>query len=301
MKERGRRPDLPLQAMISSEVMAGGTVKEISTDLSDPSPYQNRRHFDAEALIRLAASMEDGGLVNLVIVRSMPDGRYELVAGERRWRAAMLNKQNVLMAIVKVMSDHETMRAVVVDNEAREDVSDFERGEGYKRLMDEGLAANVSDLARLVGKERTFVGRCLDYFNLPIAVQTMLQEQPNLFGSRYVSEFNRYSKEYPELVTTAVEKILRDGKDALFAVNWLKGEIRRKSTPTAVPSNKTWKMGKHRIGDVDIQGRKLIIKLDKGVNPDSAQRLLSGLWDDAPADVRAYLDGRVGDCLGPEE
>lgn len=241
--------------------------------LIDPSPYQPRIIFSPEALSLLADTMVDSnGVNNPIIVRRKADGRYEVIAGERRLRAAKLLRHAEIYAMVKDLSDADAAILATTDNDAREDLSDFERGRSYKRLIDEGMVASQQELSRRVGRSMSTVSRCLSYFKLPTEVVDMLIADPVLLGNRVVAEFVSFTEGgHRDLVIKAVTKI-RDAQPKLSqesGLNWLKGEVRRGSNPGNSLPSRTLHMSGRTVADVKVDGRKVVLTCPKEMNPET--------------------------------
>jgi len=237
--------------------------------------YQPRRVFDPEKLTALANTIQDQGLHTAIVVRPLADGTFELIAGERRYLAHQLLRKTSIYACVRNMDDAEAEVLAVTDNDAREDLSDFERGASYKRLLDNGVVQNQAELARRVGKSMSTISRCLAYFKLPAEVLTMLEADPELIGNRVVAELvSLADKGHAETVITAADKI-RCGTSQDSAINWAKGEIRRLASPQAPVPPKQINYKERSQLEVRFEGRKLILTPPKGVDP---------------AEVLAYLE-----------
>lgn len=274
---------------------------ELDVDQIDPSPYQPRQYFDEDTLVLLAESMDSGTQINPITVRQKANGRYELVGGERRWRAMKMNGKKTVFAVVRVMSDSEARVAAVTDNEARDQLSDYERGVGYQMLLDSGDAANQSDLSRKIGVERTLINRRLSFQQLPKMVLDYFKKRPRLFGSRYVSDFLRFCEKDEDLVIKAVEKIYFEDKDVLAALNWLKGESKKRHNPVGERDNNKWQIAGRTFGELNTQGNKLLVAPSTGYSPIILQRFLTNLWEEAPEEVRGYLTGLMDRCSKDEQ
>ncbi|WP_425953132.1 ParB/RepB/Spo0J family partition protein [Ralstonia pseudosolanacearum] len=260
--EGGKRPALPLSS--ASEIAA-----PIRTDLIDTSPFQPRLIFVAEAIVALAATIQDAGLNNPIIVRPKANGRYELIAGERRLRAFQLNRETLIPAFVRQLSDEDAAILATTDNEAREDLSDYERGRSYKRLLDGGIVKSQMELARRVGRSMATISRCLAYFKLPAEVLEMLDANPLLIGVKVVADFVSFTEEgYKSLVIEAMGKISFNKLSQENALNWLKGEVRRLKNPGAPIVPRHLKIAGTSVAGVKIDGRKLTLQCPKEVNPE---------------------------------
>src|SRR5690606_816493 len=135
-KRLGRGLDALLSAAeaVSAEPAAGTASNEVEIDAVVPSRYQPRREFPEESLQELAASIRAQGLMQPIVVRPRPQGGYELIAGERRWRAARLAGLSRIAAIVKEVSDEQASAMALIENIQREDLSPLEEAYALQRL-----------------------------------------------------------------------------------------------------------------------------------------------------------------------
>jgi ParB family chromosome partitioning protein len=137
-----------------------------------PNPLQPRVAFDAEKLEELAASIRQSGVIQPIVVRPVVEG-YEIIAGERRWRAAQQADLKVISAIVQDVSDREMLELALVENVQRDDLSPIEEALAY-RLMVEQFELSQAEIAKRVGRSRTAVTNTLRLLQLPLAVQQMV-------------------------------------------------------------------------------------------------------------------------------
>ena len=150
-------------------------VQELPIEAVIPGPYQPRRHFDQDKLAELAASIRAQGLVQPVVVRLQPDGRYALIAGERRWRAAQIAELRTIPAIVRQVSDQVGVALALIENIQREDLSPLEEAQALKRLIDE-FDLTHQQAADAVGRARVSVSNLLRLLELPPEVRTLLDQ-----------------------------------------------------------------------------------------------------------------------------
>jgi ParB family chromosome partitioning protein len=140
-----------------------------------PNPYQPRREFSQDALADLSASIKTRGVLQPVLVRTLADGRYELVAGERRLRASKLAELTEIPALVREMTDQESLAIALIENLQREDLNAIEEAQGYYQLQQE-FGLSQEELARQVGKSRSAVANAMRLLNLPEGVQRDIQQ-----------------------------------------------------------------------------------------------------------------------------
>ena len=139
--------------------------------------FQPRRHFDPDALQALAQSVREKGVLEPILVRRLDDqqDRYEIIAGERRWRAAQTAGLHDVPVIVKELDDQEALEIALIENLQREDLTAIEEAEGYRRLMDQ-FARTQEDLAREIGKSRSHVANTMRLLALPEDVRDKVQD-----------------------------------------------------------------------------------------------------------------------------
>jgi ParB family transcriptional regulator, chromosome partitioning protein len=138
--------------------------------------FNPRRNFSEAQLEELAVSIREKGLVQPLVVRPSPGhaGSYEIVAGERRWRAAQLAHLHEVPVVVRALSDQEAVEIAIIENVQREDLNAIEEGEGYKLLMD-GHGYTQEDLSKVIGKSRSHLANTLRLLKLPDSVQELVR------------------------------------------------------------------------------------------------------------------------------
>jgi ParB family chromosome partitioning protein len=145
------------------------TGLRVAIDRIAPSPFQPRRSFDEAKIEELAVSIRNQGIIQPLVVRRTED-RYELIAGERRWRAAMRAGLDEVPVVLREASDHEALQLAMVENLQREDLNPIEEASGYRRLQDE-FNWNQEEMADKVGKSRPAIANSLRLLSLPKDVQ----------------------------------------------------------------------------------------------------------------------------------
>jgi ParB family chromosome partitioning protein len=140
-----------------------------------PGPFQPRRNFDEDELESLSASIRERGIMQPILVRPDPktEGRYEIVAGERRWRAAQRAQLHEVPVIIRELDDRDSLEVALIENVQRQDLGALEEAEGYHRLIEE-FDLTQESLARQVGKSRSHVTNMLRLLGLPEAVREMV-------------------------------------------------------------------------------------------------------------------------------
>lgn len=142
------------------------------TDI-EPNKSQPRKNFDITALNTLADSIRQNGVIQPLLVRSMPDGTYQIVAGERRWRAAKMAGLTEVPVLVKDLTDLQAQQIALIENLQRENLNPIEEANGYKELMDK-FGMTQEEVARVVGKARSSIANSLRLLNLPPIIAEMV-------------------------------------------------------------------------------------------------------------------------------
>lgn len=152
------------------------SVQRLPVAFLEPGKFQPRRAFDEEALAALAESIKERGVLQPILVRRItgPLERYEIVAGERRWRAAQRVGLHEVPVVVRDLDDKATLEFALIENVQRQDLSPLEEAEGYSRLM-EDFAHTQEGLAKVVGKSRSHIANTLRLLALPDPVKSLVQ------------------------------------------------------------------------------------------------------------------------------
>jgi len=153
---------------------AAGELLELPVTLIKPNPNQPRTTFDPDALAALAASIDATGVVQPLLVRPLADGSYELVAGERRWRAAQQAGLEKVPAVVRDQAEPERLQAALIENMVREDLNPVEEAKACAALV-EDLGLTKEELARRVGRSRPAVSNLIRLLELPDEALDMLR------------------------------------------------------------------------------------------------------------------------------
>ena len=162
---------------------AAGELLELPVTLIKPNPSQPRTTFDPDALAALAASIEASGVVQPLLVRPLPDGSYELVAGERRWRAAQQAGLEKVPAVARDQAEPERLQAALIENMVREDLNPVEEAKACAALVDD-LGLTKEELARRVGRSRPAVSNLIRLLELPDEALEMLESGELSRGAR---------------------------------------------------------------------------------------------------------------------
>lgn len=158
-----------LSALISSTERGTEGITEVPISAIVPNPDQPRRSVNEASIEELAASIREHGVLQPVIVQPLSDGRYQLVAGERRWRAARVAGLGTIPAIIRQVSDEERLELALVENVQREDISVVDAALAYRMLI-ERFGLTQEQVAERVGKSRAAVANTLRLLNLPVEI-----------------------------------------------------------------------------------------------------------------------------------
>lgn len=176
MAERTRGMGRGLAAILSTApAEAEAELRDVPVDLIAPNPQQPRRVFGEEALVALADSLKDRGVLQPVLVRPVAGGTYELIAGERRWRAARLAGLDTVPAMVRPHDDAESLELALIENMAREDLNPLEQARAIAVLVEE-LGLSREEVGRRVGRSRVAISNLLRLLELPDEALTLIGE-----------------------------------------------------------------------------------------------------------------------------
>jgi ParB family chromosome partitioning protein len=163
-----------LAAILPESNSGGPELREVEVTQIEPNPDQPRARFDAAGIDALAGSIGSVGLLQPLIVRPLDDGRYELVAGERRWRAAQKAGIARVPAVVRTSPEDERLQAALIENMVREDLNPVEEARACAALVDD-LGISKEELARRVGRSRAAISNLIRLLDLPDTALTLLE------------------------------------------------------------------------------------------------------------------------------
>ncbi|MEO7429379.1 MAG: ParB/RepB/Spo0J family partition protein [Acidimicrobiales bacterium] len=166
-----------LGALIPTDITgeAGSALREVPVESIAPNPHQPRNYFDEESLATLTASIAELGVLQPILVREVGDDRFELIAGERRWRAAKRAGLPSIPVVVRAVDDVLSLEQALVENLHREDLNPLEEAAAYQQLM-EDFDLTQEQVAQKVGKSRSSVANTLRLFQLPPSIQRLVAE-----------------------------------------------------------------------------------------------------------------------------
>src|SRR5579863_9660821 len=159
----------------------GGKPREIAIDDIDRNPFQTRTHLDEGELAELAASITANGVVQPILLRPLASGRFQLIAGERRWRASQLAGKKTIPAILRQVSDEQALEITIVENLQRADLNPMEQARAFERLSRE-FHMTQEQIATRTGKDRVSVSNYMRLLSMPEEVQKLVESGNLSFG-----------------------------------------------------------------------------------------------------------------------
>ena len=175
-----RRLGRGLAALIGDDTSEEAIVQDIRTlrhvpvELLHPNPHNPRKHFAEEDLESLARSLKDKGLLQPLVVRPRADGSFEIVAGERRWRASQRAGIHELPVLIRELDDRETLEIALIENIQRSDLNALEEARAYRQLLEQ-YEYTQQQLADSIGKSRSHIANTMRLLSLPEAIQTQIE------------------------------------------------------------------------------------------------------------------------------
>ncbi|MCA1626156.1 MAG: ParB/RepB/Spo0J family partition protein [Acidobacteria bacterium] len=162
-------------------MLSNEELREIDIDLIESNPVQPRSRFDEARLEELAQSIKSNGIVQPLLVRKSQNNNYQLIAGERRWRAAQRAGLQRVPAVVRDVPDEKMLELALIENIQRQELNAIEEAHAYKKLI-ENLGLTQETVARRVGRDRTFVTNYLRLLKLPEDIQNLVEENKLSMG-----------------------------------------------------------------------------------------------------------------------
>jgi len=253
-----------------NELPSVGEVRKVSLNLIDDSPYQPRLRYDPIKLDTLGLSLQTAGQVEPITVRIIGD-RFELLGGHRRCRAARSIGWNEIDAYVKECDDFQAEKIALLQNEGREDLSEYERGKVYKRALERGFAKTQTELASMFGCSQPTVSNCMKLLSLPDEIKSFLEATPSLFGTALAKVLFDLLKDYPNELPLLVEGIQRvaNGAETTNFRTWFMMKIssRNRGSKKKETSVVTGKSGK-TLFTAKVDNGKVQISLGEGIRVD---------------------------------
>ncbi|MEG1679047.1 MAG: ParB/RepB/Spo0J family partition protein [Stenotrophomonas sp.] len=225
----------PVTVAAVAEPQPGEVLRKLPIDQLQPGKYQPRRDMDEGKLAELADSIKAQGIIQPILVRQIEGGRYEIIAGERRWRASRLAGLEVVPAVVRELEDRTVIAMALIENIQREDLNPLEEAEALARLVSE-FTLTHAEAAQAVGRSRASVSNLLRLIDLPIGVRVLLETRRLEMGhARALLTLA------PELATKLAEEAAEQGwsvrevehRAQQFAAGKVPGARKAKPSPTA--------------------------------------------------------------------
>jgi ParB family chromosome partitioning protein len=217
-------PSRPVTIAAAAEPPAApaseGQPLEIALDKIERNPWQTRTRFDEAQLNELAQSITATGVVQPILVRPLKDGRYQLIAGERRWLASERAGKKTVPAIIRHVADEQVLEITIVENLQRTDLNPMEQARAYQRLS-ETFKLTQEQMAQRTGKERASVANFLRLLRLPEGVQTKVETGELSFGHARAL----LALDTPEAITSAAQKVLALSLSVRQAESYVQGII----------------------------------------------------------------------------
>ena len=238
-------------------------VQHLRTNAIVPNRYQPRQTFPPQELAELTASLKQSGLLQPILVRRKGDGMYELISGERRWRAAKEAGLETIQAIIRNCTDEESIVLALIENLQRQDLNPIETARAYHRMMNEfGLTQDI--IAQRVGCERSSIANAVRLLNLPVEVQHLIESGELSTGHAKVILGLTNSNDQCRIAGTVVSRNLSVRETEKLVQYWILGRKRvRRESPRSPWSDVEERLQKRLGTKVTIlkgrRGGKVII------------------------------------------
>lgn len=244
-------------------LFADNSVDEINPSVNklrimeiEPNHDQPRKDFDEKALSELAESIEQHGVLQPLVVRPLANGAYQLVAGERRWRAARIAGLTEVPVVIKELSDEEVIEIAMIENLQREDLNPLEEALGYRYMMDE-LGITQEQAAEKVGKSRPAVANALRLLKLPDEVQEMIKN--NLISPGHAKALLGFDSE--DMIIQTAKLIVKEDLSVREVETMVKNSKKAPKIPKQQKRDKFF--SEVELALVENLGRKVKIKESK--------------------------------------
>jgi ParB family chromosome partitioning protein len=255
-------------------------MRDLNVSMLKPGKYQPRSHMDETSLNELAASIKVQGIMQPILVRQLPDSSYEIIAGERRWRAAQLAGLSHVPVLVRSVPDNAALAMALIENIQRENLNPLEEAVGIQRLIDE-FKMTHQVAADAVGRSRSAASNLLRLLKLPKAVQTLLMENKLDMGHARALLSLESAQQIMLANKIVLEQLSVRDTEKLTQKKTNESELKHKPNKIAKPSRDTQRleeeMSAHLGAKVEIKpgikgGGKLVIEY---ANHDHLDELLS--------------------------
>lgn len=219
---KGLSSIIPGAELAEADTTRGAVLSDIPVASVSPNPHQPRLHFDEESLTELSASITEMGVLQPILVRPLGDGAFELIAGERRWRAAQRAGLATIPAIIRLTDDASSVEQALVENLHRQDLTALEEASAYQQLLGE-FGLTHDQVAIRVGKSRSAITNSLRLLGLPPAVQHLLADGQLSAGHA------RALLGTPD--RTRQEQLAREAAAGGWSVRMVEDAVRTEATP----------------------------------------------------------------------
>jgi len=220
-----------IHAFAETPVEATGRPREIPVDQIDRNPYQTRTRFDEEQLAELSASIRATGVVQPILVRSLPDGRFQLIAGERRLLASKQAGKETIPAVLRQVSDEQAMEMTIVENLQRADLNPMEQARAYDRLSRD-FKMTQEQMAIRTGKDRTSIANFLRLLRLPGEIQGKVEAGELSFGHARTL----LALDSPEAMLKAAQKVAALSMSVRQTETYVQGLLHPESKKKEIPA-----------------------------------------------------------------
>jgi len=259
-----RRAD-EMVAAVQSQQANNVAPRKLPVERLTPGTYQPRRHFDDAAIDQLAESIAVHGVLQPLLVRPLSSSMYEIIAGERRWRAAQRAQVHEVPVVIQELSDRDALEIALIENLQREDLTAVEEAEGYQRLVDEfGHTQDV--LAKQLGKSRSHVANTLRLLKLPATVRAMVQNGSLSAGHARALVGSKNPDELADLIVRRglnvrqVEALVQKAEEGKLKPKKKKGFVQKDVDVLALEELVSGKLGLKVVIDSHGQSGRLSIE-----------------------------------------
>lgn len=229
--------------------LPGDELLEVDIDLIDPNPAQPRTRFNEEKLEELAQSIRTNGLVQPVLLRRTENNRYQIVAGERRWRSAQRAGLHKISAVIREVTDDNLLELALIENIQRQELNPVEEAKAYQRLINT-LGVTQEEAAKRVGKDRSSIANTLRLLKLPISIQKLLEDESISMGhARALLGVE---------VTEMQEKLAAEVIHRKLSVRETERMVRKLATKGAVRGNSTPVQNDANIRAAELKLKRLL-------------------------------------------
>jgi ParB family chromosome partitioning protein len=233
---RGLDSLLPGRALAAKAAMTSAGAQEISLDLIDSNPYQTRRRIKEESLNELAESIRSSGVVQPVVLRPGANGRFQLVAGERRWLASRRAGKRAIPAVVRQISNEQAMEITIIENLQREDLNPIEQARAFERLSRE-FNLTQEQIASRTGKDRASIANFIRLLKLPEVVQEAIESGVLTFGhGKVLAGLFGFPQQLEHAAREAIAKQLSVRQTEELVTSLLNPEARAAKSAKAPPA-----------------------------------------------------------------